>query len=276
MSNTKLKIIALTAMVIDHIGYFIPDMPDWFHWLGRLAAPIFIYCIIIGYKHTSSIKKYLVRLYVFAFGMSVMNMIINQIVHYYERREAIYVDYYLTNNFLAPLFLIGLLIMLLDQRQTKYLLYFFVWQIISTILSITLVEKYSLLSLNDLTATYMFFGTIFGNVLLTEGGILFIVLGILFYLTNKNKGVLAVGYLLFCLIIFVIPLKWRGGIGGGISNILFPFDDTQWLMIFALPLILLYNGNRGKGAKYFFYIFYPVHIVILYFIHLWMLNSTPI
>lgn len=34
----------------------------------------------------------------------------------------------------------------------------------------------------------------------------------------------------------------------------------------ALPL-LLYNGRRGPKMKYFFYIFYPMHLVILYLIH---------
>ncbi|PFW56203.1 hypothetical protein COL13_16590 [Bacillus cereus] len=41
------------------------------------------------------------------------------------------------------------------------------------------------------------------------------------------------------------------------------------MMIFALPFLLLYNGERGYNktwAKYMFYVFYPVHIWTLYII----------
>ncbi|WP_081773069.1 TraX family protein [Bacillus sp. EB01] len=37
-------------------------------------------------------------------------------------------------------------------------------------------------------------------------------------------------------------------------------------MLLALPLLLLYNGKKGFGFKYFFYFFYPIHIILLYFI----------
>lgn len=33
--------------------------------------------------------------------------------------------------------------------------------------------------------------------------------------------------------------------------------------IFGFLLILLYNGQRGKGNKFFFYAFYPAHLLIL-------------
>lgn len=42
------------------------------------------------------------------------------------------------------------------------------------------------------------------------------------------------------------------------------FGGLQWYALLAVPLLLLYSGKRGKAnLKYFFYIFYPVHLVVL-------------
>lgn len=38
---------------------------------------------------------------------------------------------------------------------------------------------------------------------------------------------------------------------------------SLFFMWLALPLILLYNGQRGRGMKYLFYIYYPAHVYIL-------------
>lgn len=41
-------------------------------------------------------------------------------------------------------------------------------------------------------------------------------------------------------------------------------DLIQCLALMALPLLYAYNGRRGKlNLKYFFYIFYPTHLVLL-------------
>ena len=40
-------------------------------------------------------------------------------------------------------------------------------------------------------------------------------------------------------------------------------SKVQPLCIFSLPLLLLYNGERGKNLKFFFYAAYPLHLLIL-------------
>ena len=48
-------------------------------------------------------------------------------------------------------------------------------------------------------------------------------------------------------------------------------SPLQWWALMAIPLLALYNGERGKHKmKYFFYIFYPLHLVIIYLIAILM------
>ena len=49
------------------------------------------------------------------------------------------------------------------------------------------------------------------------------------------------------------------------------YYSYQLYSLLALPLLLLYNGERGKyRLKYLFYIFYPAHLVIVYFLSLFI------
>lgn len=61
-----LKLIAIISMLIDHVGAaFFPQIPN-FRWIGRIAFPIFCYCLTVGMLYTRSIKRYLGRLAAFA------------------------------------------------------------------------------------------------------------------------------------------------------------------------------------------------------------------
>ncbi|SEO95658.1 TraX protein [Amphibacillus marinus] len=255
MTNTQLKIIALIAMFIDHYGLFISGTPELLGWIGRIAAPVFIYCVVIGFKNTSNRIKYLVRLGVAAVGMSFINLFINLCIYYANLSGP-----YLELNFFSTLFLIAFLIMLLENKRIKILLLFFAWQFISLILFGSL-EVAGLIS----KPFVIFIGQISGNVLVVEGGPLIILLGLFFYFANDNRWTVTSGYSFYCLAMFYSVRRWGSSLEG-FNQQLFGFADYQWMMIFALPLFLLYNGKKGNGLKYLFYIFYPLHTVILWYI----------
>ena len=81
---------------------------------------------------------------------------------------------------------------------------------------------------------------------ITEGGIAWVGLGLFFYLFRSNRAWQIIG---------LVTLATLSCLGN---------EGFQWMMLFAALPIWLYNGNSGKKGKYFFYLFYPGHIYILY------------
>ncbi len=61
-----IKLAAIISMTIDHVGsVFFPQYPA-FRWIGRIAFPLFSYCLTVGMLYTRDIRKYLFRLGAFA------------------------------------------------------------------------------------------------------------------------------------------------------------------------------------------------------------------
>lgn len=59
LNNNHLKLIAMLAMLCDHVGlHLLPQFP-FLRIIGRLAYPIFAYMIAEGCTHTRSKAKYL-------------------------------------------------------------------------------------------------------------------------------------------------------------------------------------------------------------------------
>ena len=71
-NSNHLKLIAIIAMTIDHIADLIyPGMQNniisiILHIIGRLTAPIMFFFICEGFYYTKNLKKYILRLFIFA------------------------------------------------------------------------------------------------------------------------------------------------------------------------------------------------------------------
>ncbi|WP_420833054.1 TraX family protein [Shimazuella soli] len=245
-----LKIIALVAMLMDNLEGSFPDtFPVVFGWIGRISIPVFMFCIVQGLIHTRSRKKYLVRIYIGSVVMAVGSCIL----------QAFFPDakFQIADNIFATFFLMGVLITLATVRLTRYKkvalwIGFFLIQIISFLL----ITKIRIISNSY---AYLVSGFI-PNIVTAQGSALFVLQGILIYAFSNDHVKFTVMYILFCLLMFVNPCLS----GFTVQNLF--YGNYQWIMIIALPLMLSYNGKRGKSLKYFFYAFYPLHIWILFVI----------
>lgn len=57
-----MQIIAMVSMLVDHLGIAFFKGDDAWRIIGRLALPLYAYGIVQGYRHTSNVKRYFVRL----------------------------------------------------------------------------------------------------------------------------------------------------------------------------------------------------------------------
>lgn len=58
---------------------------------------------------------------------------------------------------------------------------------------------------------------------------------------------------------------------GGLTALAVRYGGIQWWSLAALAPLALYNGRRGQHrAKYFFYLYYPLHLALLWLLHEWL------
>lgn len=75
LDGTQLKTIALVLMVLDHIHYFFEFtgcIPTVFSMLGRLSAPLFLFCTVEGFAHTHDRKRYFIRIWAIGAAMAAL------------------------------------------------------------------------------------------------------------------------------------------------------------------------------------------------------------
>ncbi len=284
MSTTTLKRIALICMIIDHIGEFIPEMPIQLRWVGRLSAPIFIYLFVNGISYTSNKKAFIKRLY----GFNVLTALLMFGFNLLPEHQGLF--HMVTNNIFGTFVAIFFFIEVIEtvREKKKYwggiLCSYCVWQIVSILIG-TIIN--GILSVGEELS--QLFLQLSGNIFYNEGRLFIVVLGVGLYYAKNSKLRTALTYVVLvggqsAFVLWDMPYRICARINtiSGIPDLLcqnlffimgydpFSFGEAnpflnhyEWMMLFALPFILMYNGEKGKYHKYFYYVFYPAHLVVL-------------
>jgi len=228
MSAFILKIIALISMACDHTSYLIFKKFSFLNYIGRFAFPIFAFQISEGYIHTRNLKKYFLRLFLFA--------LISQ-APFALFRSSYFTGFSL--NVFFTLFLGLSAITLFDmfhkiESKDKILHYLNDLFGIICVISLAIIAEFT-------KCDYGAYGV----------AIIFIV-----YLFKKNKILMNIAFILATVI-------WQ------FKNLKSGSNFNIYLLITictCLPLVFidLYNNKKGKDIKYVLYLFYPIHLLILY------------
>ena len=252
LDGFQLKLIALIIMTIDHIYYFgssLTDMPEIMTLIGRIAAPVFVFFVTEGFVHTHSRGKYLLRLYVCGVLMQFGNLLVNRFFPLPD--GAIVINGIFTTMAVIVIYLWWIENMRKAWREHRRgcaVLYALAMAaLFLTFLPISMLAQVSPLA----TRAAIIFVP---SPIFCEGSVLIVLIGIGFYYCRNSKRAIAIFYTVFLCAVLALQC-------------LFAFDWTVVLSVFfmwlALPFILLYNGERGRGMKYLFYIYYPAHVYIL-------------
>lgn len=97
-------------------------------------------------------------------------------------------------------------------------------------------------------------------------GVLLVLLWALSYIIHCDYGL--GGVLLICTFYLTEQSPWMRLILCSLILYLF-FGVSEMYAVIALLLIAFYNKKKGPEAKMFFYWFYPIHLIVLYFIHVY-------
>ncbi len=253
LNATQIKIIAIVLMVFDHIHQMFAHVgaPIWLTWLGRPVFVMFLFASADSFYYTRDRRKYLTRLLLGSWFMTIFSVILQTLI--LPNENAV-----LMNNAFSTFFVAGLYMLFWDmllngikeKRPAKIIgsiLLFFV-PVLAALPGLWVAGL-------DISPPWLFqvlivITSLIPNILFVEGGPLLVVLGLLLYVLRKWRWAQIAAVAAYSAMLFVSSSD----------------PSNQWLMIFAIIPMLLYNGEKGRGMKHFFYVFYPAHIYLLYII----------
>ena len=227
--------------------------------LGRLSAPLFLFCAVEGFTHTRSRKKYFLRVY----GLSALMTGLLLLMHVFGllvRPDG----FYPMNGMMTAYAVLMIVWQGIDWLGEKRYLRGLAAVVLPLAWPVLLTALLSGLPALRLPLVIIGFTLVPTWNISLDACLPVLVSGILLYLFRGNRRRQVAAFAAFELLYYLVYM-------GYMCARLPDFHWTQmftmyyeWYGVSAGILMLCYNGRRGSGRKGFFYAFYPAHIYGFY------------
>ena len=243
LDSNAIKLIAIIAMTIDHICWAVAPgySTEWWailmHIVGRLTKPIMWYCIAEGYHYTRNVKKYTARLFAFALISHVPYMM--QSIAFKQYGWLSLVPFATGEGVMGHLL-----------NQTSVLLSLAVGLVMLRVHDSKKLPEWAkvLAVLGLCVVAFPADGSCVGSLCVLSIG------------SNRGKPL---KQFLWCLLYVVMYAAVYFFCLNKVYGLI------QLCEVLAVPVIMMYNGKRGsnpkvnKVLKWGFYVYYPLHLLVI-------------
>lgn len=229
-----LKLIAMICMLVDHLGAVVFPQYRAMRIIGRIAFPLYAYCLAVGCAFTKNMLRYVVRVALLMLvSQPIYVVVMNHTnsamysVSFAEHPVRAAFTFYL-ESFRDPSILLSLLvgmILIWSIRDRQF--------VITACVGVFLYYTHGILD-------YGWRG---------------IVLMLLFYLLASRP--------ILSMPIVTAFMVWWGLSGAGYSVMGVRFG-IQMFAIFALPFVYIPTKTNLRLPKWVFYLFYPAHLLLVW------------
>ena len=232
LSAATLHILAMTFMLMDHLWATLLPAQEWLTCVGRIAFPIFAFMAVEGYFHTHNLKKYLLRMLIFAVISEVPFDLMYGGTWFYPVHQNV------------------------------------IWTLMMGLVGIHLMEtvrkKKSTFAYILVSAAVVILGGLLGTLSMVDYYGIGVLTVFIFYFFRGRKWWCLLGQMLA---LYWVNVELLGGLMYPIRLFGMEFElCQQGLALLALLPIWLYRGRQGYHSKpfqYFCYAFYPIHMLVI-------------